>query len=343
MKRPTLAQIGKLTGFSHVTVSMALRGNPRISAATRQKIQAVAQKIGYRADPMLSALVSYRRQIKTPVFQATLGWINTHTPSHAPIAAKGNQFYWKGASTRALELGYKLDEIRLSDFGMSLNRLARALHARNIQGLILAPQKRGKTHLKMDWENFSAVSLGYSLAYPGMHVVATAQFRCGVIAMRALRALGYRRIGCVLKRNYDERTDHNFSAAYLREQQRLTRDQTIPLFIYEDLDALKDEERLKRWFRQGRPEVILSQDYALAAKLQGMGISLEECPVALLAISEEWTESAGIVQNETLVGRTAVDMLVGMMHRNERGIPAVPLRTLVEGRWENGGHIPKIT
>ena len=45
---------------------------------------------------------------------------------------------------------------------------------------------------------------------------------------------------------------------------------------------------------------------------------------------------AGIDQNDELIGRTAVDFVVGMIHRNERGIPQAPLRILVEGKWVDG-------
>jgi hypothetical protein len=32
----------------------------------------------------------------------------------------------------------------------------------------------------------------------------------------------------------------------------------------------------------------------------------------------------------------AVDLLVDMMHRNERGIPPIPYRLMVEGSWCEG-------
>jgi hypothetical protein len=32
----------------------------------------------------------------------------------------------------------------------------------------------------------------------------------------------------------------------------------------------------------------------------------------------------------------AVDFLVDMLHRNERGIPAIPYRLMVEGSWCEG-------
>ena len=45
---------------------------------------------------------------------------------------------------------------------------------------------------------------------------------------------------------------------------------------------------------------------------------------------------AGIYHNGPAVGAAAVDFLVDMIHRNERGIPNPPKWVLVEGNWQNG-------
>jgi DNA-binding LacI/PurR family transcriptional regulator len=338
MKRPTLVEIARLAGVSHVTVSMALRNSSRISAATRTRVQAIAQEIGYRPDPMLSALVSYRRQIKPPGYQATLAWINTYRPASQLLANHLN--YWEGARTRARELGYELEEFRLVDCKGQTELLSKILRARNIKGLLLAPQQRGRAHLKMDFENFSVVALGFTLVHPQFHVVTTAQYRCGVLAMRSLRALGYRRIGCVLTRNYDERTDHNFSASFLREQWRFHRREAVSLLISADRAGAEEKRHFTKWYRKYAPEVILTHHSSVPSWLESLKDKGEKCPVILLNTAS--LKQPGIIQNENLVGRTAVETLVSMLHRNECGVPATPLRLLVEGRWNNASQIPRL-
>ena len=45
----------------HVTtVSLALRNHPRLPQDTRERIQKMAERLGYRPDPFLQALVAYR-------------------------------------------------------------------------------------------------------------------------------------------------------------------------------------------------------------------------------------------------------------------------------------------
>ena len=60
-RRVSLRDIAKHLGVSHVTVSLALRDNTRISKALREKVRQTAEELGYRPDPMLMALAQYRQ------------------------------------------------------------------------------------------------------------------------------------------------------------------------------------------------------------------------------------------------------------------------------------------
>ncbi len=46
-EKPTIYTIAKLAGVSHTTVSRALNGHPKVSAAQRRKIEAIATRLGY--------------------------------------------------------------------------------------------------------------------------------------------------------------------------------------------------------------------------------------------------------------------------------------------------------
>jgi len=67
------------------------------------------------------------------------------------------------------------------------------------------------------------------------------------------------------------------------------------------------------------------------------------CGLALMDVPDDNTELSGINQNNRIIGRTAVDMLVAKIHANERGIPLNPRRILIEGRWMPGTTAPRIT
>ena len=58
----TMKTIAAQAGVTQATVSMCLANSPRIPAATRERIQAVADRLGYRPNPYVSALMRIRRQ-----------------------------------------------------------------------------------------------------------------------------------------------------------------------------------------------------------------------------------------------------------------------------------------
>lgn len=62
MARPTLRDLAEATGLSVSTVSRALAGSTRISAATRERVRAEARRQGYEAD--LAASLLRRRDVR---------------------------------------------------------------------------------------------------------------------------------------------------------------------------------------------------------------------------------------------------------------------------------------
>jgi hypothetical protein len=45
---------------------------------------------------------------------------------------------------------------------------------------------------------------------------------------------------------------------------------------------------------------------------------------------------AGIEERPEEIGATALELLAAMIQRGEKGVPAVPKVTMVEGRWIDG-------
>lgn len=325
--RISLADIARKAGVHITTVSLALRDSPRLPASTKDRLKAVAEEMGYQPDPMLSALTAYRRNAKIQQTQGTLAWITSTRDIGFPT-------YYGGALERCEELGYKLDQFALRETGPA--RLSKVLRARNIQGLLLAPQARNRAHLNLTWNEFSAVTFGFTLARPQLHVVTNAQYRSTRIGMRALRSRGYRRIGFVTTHNTEERTDQNFSAGYIVEQARLKENQRIPALILKDNSAEEQLKVFNAWYRKYRPDAILDHYNRIPVYMKELRISYEECALATMARAQDEKVLAGVDQNDRVIGRTAVDFVVGMIHRNERGIPEVPFRILVQGTWVDG-------
>ena len=58
--RVTIKQVAQAAKVQYSTVSKALRGSGRIPAATRDRIQRIAEQIGYHRDPVMLALAAQR-------------------------------------------------------------------------------------------------------------------------------------------------------------------------------------------------------------------------------------------------------------------------------------------
>ena len=56
-------------------------------------------------------------------------------------------------------------------------------------------------------------------------------------------------------------------------------------------------------------------------------------------LAQPRADRAGVVENSAEIGGVGVDVVVAMLQRGERGIPAFPQRIHVEGRWHDGGSL----
>ena len=97
-RRVTIYDIAEKVGVSHVAVALALRNDHRVSEKRRIEIQKVAAEMGYVPDPMLSALASYRSQIRPAKLQNALIWLN-HWDQPEQLRGAHREFdaYWRGA------------------------------------------------------------------------------------------------------------------------------------------------------------------------------------------------------------------------------------------------------
>ena len=332
--RLTQADLARQAGVHPSTVSLALKGHPSISLRTRDRVHRLAAKLGYAPDPLLAALAVYRRRRRPATYHGTLAWLTNSAFAYDWRGVPQFIDYHAGAAARALHHGYQLEGYDLNTAGMSPARLAAILHARGVAGILLCPQPRPSTHLNFPWADFSAVTFGYSLAWPHLHTVTSTQYRDTLLALREVQALGYRRIGLLLKRDHDERTDHNYLAGYLAAMHLAGGAPPAP-----PLDTAYDQPQgVRAWVRRHRLDAIVAAGGATALiGLERTGLRIpQEVGLASPNLAAPDDRLAGVVENSREIGAVAVDLLVAMIQRGERGLPAFPQRLHVEGRWHPG-------
>lgn len=332
-KHVTLRDIAQVAGVHFTTVGLALRNDPRVMPATAAKVQAAARELGYTHDAMLSALSAYRHR-NSRRFAGVIGYLVTYPPEVLQTNVT-EQTVRAAAAARALSLNFQLEAFQINAAGMTPDRLSELLRARGIQGLILSPRLPDPGPMPdLDWAHFSPVALGFSITNLTIHRVCTYHTHNMRLCLGQLRARGYRRLGLVLPREIYERSRGHVLGAYLAEQQLLPRaDQVQPLFapIAEITQAA-----VGRWLREQRIDgVILS---AMPVEILGFIRNLkfripEQLGVAVISRFGRTEDIAGIDERMALLGEGAVDAVVGMISRNERGLPTHPRYTLIEGCW----------
>jgi DNA-binding LacI/PurR family transcriptional regulator len=333
-KKPvTLAEIAKRAGVSVMTVSRALRKQSNISPETQKKIQDIADQLGYRPNPLVSALMTYRRSAKPVQAHVSIGFITDFPTRDGWKVSKLYQEFFEGVSESADRHGYGVETFWLREPGMTTERLTQILLTRSIHGLVIAPLPVAHGELDLAWENFSAVTFGYSLTKPLMHRAVNHQFRSMRLAMRELRKLGYKRLGLALPSSLNERVDRQWVASYLVEE--LQFNHSVPLFVPEDENW--KFENFRKWFESQKPDVVISHEEVVLDWLKRLGAHVpDDAGFVHLNCTNEDGQFAGIYQNGPTIGSAAVDFLIGMIHRNERGVPTLPHSLLIEGTWVAG-------
>lgn len=329
--------LARLAGVSSMTVSLALRGHPSISPATRERIAEIAKEHHYRPDPALAALNAYRLNRKPSRFQGTIAWVTTFSTESAWRQMIQMEGYYQGAAARADELGYHLETFWVADPQLNRKRATQILLTRGIKGLIIAPLPLPHATVDLDWRHFAAVALGYSLKEPHLHVVMNHQSRNMKHTVHHLHDLGYRRIGLAMPSDNDDRVDHNYLSGFLIGQRELPKGTTHikPLLVNPF-----SEQAFTKWFYAQKPDaIVVSAAWVdrITDWLKKIGIKVpRDLGLAVAATPYGDNHISGMNEDVAMIGGMATDTVVGMIHRNEQDIPVRPWNILAEGIWFSG-------
>ena len=339
--KATLQDVADATGVHRTTVSLALRNHPRIPEATRLRIHAAAEKLHYRINPLVSALMQSRRTGKA-VRHATLAFVTAYPSRYGwrPDHHDRPDFF-PGAAARARDLGYKLEDFWLAEPGMSSKRFCDILTNRGIHGLILARLPPDQHALDLDWTRFSNVALGLTLRAPLLHHVTENHFDTVWQAMRECQARGYKRPGFVYSdANDSPLVGDRWLGAYLAQQQLLF-DPKDHLPTCPPIPA--DEASFATWLRKYKPDALLCTHARPVLRwLQNLQLSVPGEVGIIDLDSHPAPDTTGLSYDPAQIGALAVDMLVGLLHRNETGIPTAQHETLLTGTWREGSTLPHV-
>jgi DNA-binding LacI/PurR family transcriptional regulator len=335
-RRVTVKDIARKAGFSATTVSLALKDDPRINASTRSRIQELAREMGYRPDPRLAQLMKYLQRGKAHGEGEIMGLLTDFTEdqleSHPYMSG-----IIRGIRERSDQLGYGTS-LFIEHKAMTLKRIHGILTARSIRGLIVLPFRERTFELEdFDFSCFSAVAIGYGMERPQLHRAASQQTLGAMQVVNRVLEAGYERVGLVLSREIDIRTQHRYLAGFygtiLGGEEKAA---FLDPFVFEEMDL----ERFRGWFEEQRPDAIVASHHWIGKDLARLGIEPGR-DIGLALINYQGSEPyARMRVPYEEIGRAGVNIVHGLLGINERGVPQHPSVMTVPGVWENGPSLP---
>lgn len=330
-----MADIARKVGLGRSTVSMALRNHPEIPLATRERVHRAAQELGYRPDPLLSLLMSNLHDENARPRDTVLAVLSEPEENWNWRDRPLFQTMWAGMEAQALRRGYRIEEFRIGRHGLPPARVIQVLLSRSIVGAVIAPKLHCGPSAFTGWDSLPCVTLNWSVVSPHLPRACTAAFRNFNSAWDALEERGYRRISFLTNPGIAPRTEHQYVAAHLMKLHLQPPERRIPAFYLSP--EKPDLALLRAWLEQARPDAVIVDDaHAMLPILRRVTDVPAALGVAALELGNSPAGMAGIDEHSAEIGAAAVDMLIGRLQRNERGLPAIPRLLHVPGSWREG-------
>lgn len=342
-----MSDVARLAGVHPSTVSRALRNDHRLPVETRERLNRLAEELGYRPNPLVSALIAGRKKrhrSRSAVRDASseqpgsvLAFLTMWEKRGQWRRARQYAEVFEAMKRGAWKRGYGLEEFWLREKGMTAGRLERILLARGIRGIVVCPLPGGLHELEFDFSRFSSVALGYTLHEPRLDHVAYDYPMVLKIAVQHLRQRGFSRLGFVTTSHTSNRVAHLSLGAFLAERHLDQRRFMSPLVLGSGL-AEETETRVETWIREKCPDVVITPTQAECVAVREiakrMGISIPGDLSLICLDCHVDTKDGGMMRDTEAEARAVIELLTSRVERGQEGIPATPQTILIGGHWK---------
>jgi DNA-binding LacI/PurR family transcriptional regulator len=330
-----MAEIAQRLRVSSSTISRALRDDPRIRSELRMRIRSTAEELGYKPNPLVSALMANRRRRGSAGAVDTIALV-THYGGRQDWRTKDVcRWEYEGIRRRAEELGFRLEIFPLAEFQGEPGRLRAALRARGIRGVLLGFAREQQVEMQFESEGFCLAAL--SAYFPGV-AADRANFHGFYnvrLALEQMHRLGYRRPALIVPALNNRLSNNQWSGAFLDWQRALPKkDRCEPFLPGEEAGAAEFSD----WLYRNEPDSLLVYKFPARSLLSHRGCRVpEDIGLAYLyRTSDEMGSAAGIDGNLDAVGAAALDLVVERLYGNRTGTSEHPKEVLIKGTWHDG-------
>jgi LacI family transcriptional regulator len=300
--------------------------------------------MGYRPDPMLSALNFYRTSQDQAKAQPSIAFLMRSRSRRSPNTFFADDQFLKGALRACERLGYRLVPFQIVTTGPEGPRLSRIMRSRGIGGVIMAALDINLRALDLEWDHFSALCIESHHLGLSLHTVGNNQTAITRLAVRRMAELGYRRIGLAVGTVEEASLGKPFGAGYMVEVHEHPDLTQIPTLLLRSNDEPTMSLWLHSWIKRNRIDAVLSNWSNMPDLLKAAGFVIpRDLGLATLDYNPNRGAAAGIRQSHQIVGERAVEGLALLMKTNQRGKIRLPNMTFVDGSWEDGPELPPRT
>jgi LacI family transcriptional regulator len=324
--RVSLRDIAAAADVCLMTVSLSLRDNPKISQATRERVQKLARELGYHPDPEISRLMKRLRISRTARGTTSLAILDFY-PRLDFAELSYHRRIRQGILARAEELGFAVSQFQAAAYKFNLEHILKLVRNRGIDGLILFPSVVAPLTLDpaADWRDLSVVSVTNSILSPRFHCVVPHQFGNMMRLIEAMKEHGRHKISAVIEESFDERTAHHFTAAmnWHGHGRRI-------LIVPNAASAAEKTALIARWIAKHDSDMVFAQSPESVIQALARLRRRQATVVAALGTPNH-DQFSYLNEHPEVVGSAAIELLAGMMYYHETGVPQHPRMTMIDG------------
>jgi LacI family transcriptional regulator len=342
-RRPTLKDVARETGYHITTISLALRGHASIPTETRQRIEEVAQRMGYQRNPVFYALSRFRQEGRVRAPAPRIAYLENYGAGSGNPRPPYQQAIYDGARRQAELLGYQLEVLAVGEDDHDARSLSHHLRDHHITGVVIGSFQPGFAEIALNWADYAVCKIHSRHTEPNATVVANDQLREVRMAFRRLAALGYRRIGLAVGRADEDASGHRHTAGYLMEQAAVPADRQIPPLIFPyNTDAGMLGGMIARWVRRHQIDAVICNWTSVREIIETAGLHVpQDVACACLCLCDAAPVGlAGVRPHLHLVGERAVSIVVTQLKSGQPGLPEVPSSIYVQSTWQDGPSAP---